>query len=289
MNVDVTFSVTIVEANIAATLLHENSRYLGNDHWEILVEILRLCDSTRRYLVDNIVPENNDVRSLHETLNDPGLWMHSIVWQNGVLGKKRPTPGLTRRDVRDNLIMQGTPREEESDRCLGEIARNKLNSRYRLPDTCVEILKRRDYTRGYPLAHRLLIVQVARATGLLGDLPTDLIVSYCSVILQDLLDIEAAGFPYNTPDLTMEQVLLCGMEGFLEFTGEHYEQLVLGWPHPNSCFSSFGSPDDQLRIVRRASRETDFGCDSHATGLAAALLSFFVRENVENAFQRTFK
>lgn len=28
---------------------------------------------------------------------------------------------------------------------------------------------------------------------------------YCSKILQDLSDIQAAGFPYHTPDLMMEQ------------------------------------------------------------------------------------
>ncbi|XP_054013601.1 uncharacterized protein LOC128895211 [Hylaeus anthracinus] len=284
MNADVTFSITIVEANIAATLLHKNARYLGQDQWKTLSEILQICDSTRRYLIDHVIPETKDVRLLHQMLNNPALWMRPISWQNGVLEKKGPTPGLTYRDVRD-LIMQGTPKEEESDRCLGEIVRNELNPRCEIPETCVEILKRRDSTRGYPLAHRLLIIQVAKAMGCSHGIPSDLRVSYCSAIMQDLVDAERSGFPYTTPDLMMEQVLLCGMEGFLEFTGKHYERLLLDWSRPSGCYSSFGSKDNPSRVVRRTSSRTDFGCDSHATGLAAASLSLFIRENVENAFE----
>lgn len=72
------------------------------------------------------------------------------------------------------------------------------------------------------------------------------------------------------------------MEGFLEFTGKHYEDLILSWPHTAGCFSSFGFP--KAYIVRRSSLRTDFGCDTHATGLAAAVLSLYIRENVERAF-----
>ncbi|XP_078041570.1 UPF0764 protein C16orf89 homolog [Augochlora pura] len=289
MNADATFSITIVEANIAATLMHRNARQLDNKYWETLTRILKLCDSIRRYLMDTIVPANKDVQLLHHALNNPVLWLRPIFWQDGGVDRSSPTPDITYRDVKE-MIMQGTPKEEESDRCLGEIVKNGLNYRYRMPDTCNQILMRRDLTRGYPLTHRLLIVQVAKTLRCEYGLPvrsSDLAASYCSSILQDLTDIEAAGFPYQTPDLMMEQVLLCGMEGFLEFTGGHFERLVLDWANPRGCYSSLGNEllESQPRLVRRASTPTDFGCDSHATGLAAATLSLFIRENVENAFK----
>ncbi|XP_015429794.1 PREDICTED: UPF0764 protein C16orf89 homolog [Dufourea novaeangliae] len=288
MNADATFSVTIVEANIAATLLDKNAQYLEEKYWSTLMRMLKLCDQIRRYLLDRLVPESEDVRLLHDTLNNPALWMKHIFWQDGVLQRGSETVDLTYQDIRD-LIMQGTPKEEESDQCLGEIVRNNLKSHHQMPEVCIEILMRRDLARGYPLTHRLLIIQVAQTLSCERGLPvrsSDLILSYCSSILRDLVDVEAAGFPYQTPDLMMEQVLLCGMEGFLEFTGGHYERLVLAWAHPSGCFSSFGNKyaESPLRMVRRASTPTDFGCDSHATGLAAASLSLFVRENVENLF-----
>ncbi|XP_076623260.1 UPF0764 protein C16orf89 [Colletes latitarsis] len=283
MNADVTLSIAIVEANIATMLFHENTKYLGNERQKKLIAIIKHCDAIREYLLHNVVPETKDIQVLHESLSKVGLWLRRICWQNATLEKKSPTPGLTKQHVLD-LVMQGTPKEEESDRCLAKIVRNKLNSINEMPETCVEILERGDRVRGYPLAHRLFIIQVAMATGVAVNVPCDLLVFYCSAILQDLVDIEAAGFPFNTPDLMMEQALLCGMEGFLEFTGERYERLLMSFPHPNGCFSSFRFPDNlsSPHIVRRTSLKTDFGCDSHATGLAAALLSLFIRENMEN-------
>ncbi|CAD1478322.1 unnamed protein product, partial [Heterotrigona itama] len=273
MNADVTLSLTIVEANVAAIFLHKNA--LLDEHRNILVTILKLCDSTRRDLLDAVVPGNEDVqlrkneftsskdkitdrfrnggmkfRSIvvHETINYPTLWLKEISWRRGALREGKANLKLTYRDIRE-LIMQGAPKEEESDRCLAEIVRNRLNSNDRIPGLCAEILANRKSTRGYPLTHRLLIVLIAKMLKCDRDLPSsDLILSYCSAILQDLIDIKTAGFPDQTPDLMMEQVnvvsfvsevVLCGMQGFLEFTDKYYERLVLSWPHSSGCFSSF--------------------------------------------------
>lgn len=87
MNADVTLSLTIVEgkdlkstsltstetlnkmpplffrtANAIAIFLHENARHLVDKHRNILLTILRLCDSTRRDLLDKVIPENEDVQ-----------------------------------------------------------------------------------------------------------------------------------------------------------------------------------------------------------------------------------
>ena len=84
MNADVTLSLTIVEgkrfftvctklakfytslslctANVAAIFLHKNARHLLDEHRNSLMTILKLCDSTRRDLLDAIVPENKDVQ-----------------------------------------------------------------------------------------------------------------------------------------------------------------------------------------------------------------------------------
>ncbi|CAK9829349.1 UPF0764 protein C16orf89 homolog [Anthophora retusa] len=284
MNVDVTFSVTIVEANLVAALLHENARHLGNKYLRMLLTVLTISDSIRRHLLSNVTPGNDDIRLVHETLSDPFLWIREIKWRSGALVKWETNSKFTARDIRE-MVMQGTPNERKSDKCLAEMIRNRFNENCTIPDYCYEILTNTELTRGYPLTHRLLIVQVAKAIKCDKGLPsTKLTLSYCSAILEDLHEIEAAGFPYQTPDLMMEQVVLCGMEGFLEFTGEHYERLVLNRSHPSGCYSSFGNKfaKDETRVSRRASLQTDFGCDSHATGLAAASFSLFIRENLEN-------
>ncbi|XP_017756969.1 PREDICTED: UPF0764 protein C16orf89 homolog [Eufriesea mexicana] len=284
MNADVTLSLTIIEANVAAIFVGKNIQWFNNEQRNGLIRILKLCDSTRQFLLEKINSKNENVQLLHETINYPALWMKAISWRRGALERGWVNLELSYQDIRD-LVMQGAPKEEESDRCLGEIVRNKLNSNHRFPDLCAEILATRGPTRGYPLTHRLLIVQIAKVLNCDQGVPSsELILSYCSAILQDLIDIEVAGFPYQTRDLMMEQVLLCGMEGFLEFTDEHYARLILGWSHPSGCFSSFGSlsPRNETRVSRRASLQTDFGCDSHTTGLAAASFSLFIRKHLEN-------
>lgn len=49
------------------------------------------------------------------------------------------------------------------------------------------------------------------------------------------------------------------------------------------CFR-FG---EEHRVTRRSSSQTDFGCENHTTGLAAAALALFIRENIENAFRES--
>lgn len=88
--------------------------------------------------------------------------MRPISWKEGALQRGRISRSLNDQDIRE-LIMQGTPKEEESDRCLADIIRNKWNLGYTIPELCVDILMGPGTTRGYPLTHRLLIVQVAKA------------------------------------------------------------------------------------------------------------------------------
>lgn len=98
---------------------------------------------------------------MHETINYPVLWLKEISWRRGALKEGKVNLKLTYRDTRE-LIMQGAPKEKESDRCLAEIVRNKLNSNDRIPGLCAEILTDRKSSRGYPLTHRLLIVLIAK-------------------------------------------------------------------------------------------------------------------------------
>lgn len=62
-----------------------------------------------------------------------------------------------------NSIWYGTPNETESDRCLMKIVRSSLCGECRIPKLCIQMLNRDDDSMGYPLTHRLLIIQVAQA------------------------------------------------------------------------------------------------------------------------------
>ncbi|KAH0560524.1 UPF0764 protein C16orf89 homolog isoform X2 [Cotesia glomerata] len=154
----------------------------------------------------------------------------------------------------------------------------------RISNICMDMLLRKDGSRGYPLTHRVLYVQTAKALQCTENYRanlTDLTENYCRDIFNDLIELEFNGFPSMSQDLIMEQIFLCGMEGFLEFANEHYGNLIIRWQNSHGCFSSFNSHTVRSRS-KRETNPLDYGCDSHATGVAAAALSVLIREFIEN-------
>lgn len=61
--------MNFLTANIVNTLLHKNAQYLGTEYQKMLMAILKMSDSTRRYLLNNIIPENRDVQLCEYFLN----------------------------------------------------------------------------------------------------------------------------------------------------------------------------------------------------------------------------
>ncbi|XP_077271153.1 uncharacterized protein LOC143902281 isoform X2 [Temnothorax americanus] len=162
MNLDAAFGVTLTEANLVAALLHENVQHLENKFFIALKEIVALSDLTRRNLMTTIA--KNETRSLMlTTLNNPNLWIKPISWTR-VLSRSRSSPSqlLSYWEVVRSM-WHGTPNETESDQCLVKIMRSSLKEKCEIPATCVATLTKEDDATGYPLTHRLLIVQVAKA------------------------------------------------------------------------------------------------------------------------------
>ncbi|XP_072743606.1 UPF0764 protein C16orf89 homolog [Anoplolepis gracilipes] len=284
MNVDVTFSVTLTEVNLLAALFHENVQYLESKFFIALKEMVALSDLTRKNLMNNVAPASEIELSLQSTLNNLTLWMKSIWWTK-IFPKGRPTPNkkLNYSQVVES-IQHGWPNETESDQCLFKITRSTLNEECQIPQTCVEAVIRDDDVTGYPLTHRLLMIQTAKRFGCRETvlLPLSyLLPAFCARIFQDLVNLEAWNFPDRGRDLMIEQILLCGMEGYYEFLDKRYEDLILSWPHRSGCFNLQGFPKEH-KMTRRSSSSTDFGCHNHITGLAVASLSLFIRENIEN-------
>ncbi|EZA51505.1 hypothetical protein X777_09849, partial [Ooceraea biroi] len=290
MNVDLTYGITLTEANLIATFKHKNVQYLEKEFYNALKELVELSDLTRRNLMINVVPWDKTEFLLQSTLNYPNLWIRPISWTR-ISSEMRPIPNqrLNYSEIVASL-WHGTPNGRESDACLLEIMHSSLNGTCQVPQICIEMLTRDDDTTGYPLTHRLLIIQMVKAFRLRetnAALFSYLIPTYCARILQDLVNLEAWNFPNPSQDLMTQQILLCGIEGYSEFVNKRYEDLILSWPHSSGCFSSFTKSLEKHKVARRSTRLTDFGCDSHMTGLAAASLSIFVRENIENAFSQS--
>ncbi|KYN07657.1 UPF0764 protein C16orf89 like protein [Cyphomyrmex costatus] len=289
MNLDAAFGVTLTEANLVAALLHENVQYLEDKFFIALKEMVVLSDLTRKHLMKIITPKNETKFLMLSTLNSPNQWIKPISWTR-VFSKSRSHPRRLSYQEVIRSIWHGTPTETESDQCLIEIVRSSLKGECEIPVACVATLIKDDNTTGYPLTHRLLIVQVAKTLGCEEVINkttslSSLVSAYCARIFEDFINLESWSFPNITRDLMLEQVVLCGMEGYYEFVDKHYEDTILSWPHWSGCFGVIESSNEH-QITRRSSSTTDFGCNNHTTSLAAASLAVFIRENIENALSQ---
>jgi selenophosphate synthase len=108
---------------------------------------------------------------VQSTLNYPNLWIKPISWTR-ISQKFRITfnQKLNYSEIVKSL-WHGTPNGTESDICLIEIMYNSLNKMYQIPQICIEILTRDDDTTGYPLTHRLLIIQTIKAVNIVIENP----------------------------------------------------------------------------------------------------------------------
>ncbi|XP_044584294.1 UPF0764 protein C16orf89 homolog isoform X1 [Cotesia glomerata] len=279
VNLDCIFGVALAEANLIA-VLSSNNEFLSNDQWDSLNEIVSLCRRSRNYFSEQLIAKNDSFLNQMKILLQPEIWIKPINWHFGILNSPFKSNFTLSEDQSASLIMKGTPQEPESDYCIAELSGDNC----RISNICMDMLLRKDGSRGYPLTHRVLYVQTAKALQCTENYRanlTDLTENYCRDIFNDLIELEFNGFPSMSQDLIMEQIFLCGMEGFLEFANEHYGNLIIRWQNSHGCFSSFNSHTVRSRS-KRETNPLDYGCDSHATGVAAAALSVLIREFIEN-------
>ncbi|KAG5895893.1 hypothetical protein JTB14_000507 [Gonioctena quinquepunctata] len=168
----------------------------------------------------------------------------------------------------------------KTDKCLRELLElSPTNGMCYISDICSEMML--DVNRidtGYLLTHRLLYLQIQRLQGC--KIPNtylatpDYTKKFCSYIYKEAITNEFLGFPYH--DIFLEQVVLCGMEGYSEFLNGKWLSQILKWQNKHGCYESIAR-----NISKRTSTIIDYGCSDHSTGLGAAALALFYRYLLE--------
>ncbi|XP_053595542.1 UPF0764 protein C16orf89 homolog [Microplitis demolitor] len=280
VNIDSIFGLTLAEANLIAALSSSHIKFLPPEQWTLLNEIVNLCLSSRANFDKQLDKKNDSFTMMSKVLIQSDIWIHLINWQNGLILPYKYNFHSSKNKAA-SFLWQGSPQETESDSCLVELVEDNCH----VSNKCADMLLKEDGSRGYPLTHRLLYVQAAKALQCKEHHRTNfknLIKSYCRNILNDLFELEFNGFPSKSRDLIMEQIALCGMEGFSEFTNPHYGDLIIEWQNSFGCFKTRNS-DQQIQFrYKRTSNPLDHGCDGHTIGVAAAALSILIREFIEN-------
>uniref|UniRef100_A0AAR5QDU4 Uncharacterized protein n=2 Tax=Dendroctonus ponderosae TaxID=77166 RepID=A0AAR5QDU4_DENPD len=168
-----------------------------------------------------------------------------------------------------------------SDKCLQEI----INSSISLQDVsapcavstdCWNLFFRNGAGSGYYLTHKLLLLQIARARNCWLSPATfqRQTREICSAIMSEIINANSKASIEEMFDLFLEQVLLCGYEGFSEFIQNDWLFHILKSQRFSGCFVDHLTDELKSRIKRDVNYFED-GCNDHTTGLGAAVLGLY--------------
>ncbi|KAB0795055.1 hypothetical protein PPYR_00635 [Photinus pyralis] len=267
MNLDGLFGVVLAKAHLLKLCAAEKKHLLlSNQTSEILSQI--------RWEHKNL---SRSYTTFKKFLFDVKVWKKDVEFTRGIVGAVTPPFQIHTCDQYLGIISNAWFPEKFSDKCLTEIINGsrKKRSRCFLDRSCLEYVTASKCMLGYGITHKILLLQVAKALGCKWNTNPP-IINYCSHILWEVRQNANCGFIGQLDDLFLEQVLLCGSEGFLEFFEVRWVEHVLSL---QSRFGCFGILENEGVVVRkkREANAIKFGCTDHTTGLAAAALSLFLR------------
>ncbi|XP_067005156.2 UPF0764 protein C16orf89 homolog [Anabrus simplex] len=239
------------------------------------------------------VPDKGDKyeKLLVDKMLDPALWAIDQPLREDSLIHPHNSPNSTMNEEEmSDLLFGGLPTEEMSDFCLSEILGVRSERCY-VSSVCKEVLIKGGPSTGYPLTHRLVYVQAARQAKCRTLGPPQLVQAYirhyCSMILAETEMIADFDFPSMMIDLFVEQVALCGAEGFTEFTRQEWVDEIFRWQRSEGCFGSGADYyyETQSTTPTNHEREEDAlmesDCLMHFTGVAIAAIATSIRPMVE--------
>ncbi|KAF0881215.1 NAGPA acetylglucosaminidase, partial [Crocuta crocuta] len=220
------------------------------------------------------------LREFQSTIQ-PGFWKLPRVWTCTDASMVYPT-----------FETQDSFSEESSDSCLVQLLGTGTDGDQpcRLSDFCRTLMTKPGCS-GYCLSHQLLFFLSARMKGCTEGLFHHS-QHYMNLFCANMMDLnrraEAIGYAYPTRDIFMENIMFCGISGFLDFYKLRWLEAILNWQKPREgCFGRPAAGDEELlkaiqrqqhalrRVKRREKQFTD-GCSSHNTAMAVAALGGFL-------------
>ncbi|KAF5277225.1 hypothetical protein FQR65_LT03931 [Abscondita terminalis] len=209
------------------------------------------------------------------------LWMRNINFVYGTLDSRSGVDFLTCAQYLESLANMHFS-EELSDDCLSEVIQGSvLDKRLcKVSSPCVEFVDSNIVLPGYGITHQLLLVQSIRALKCDWNLAwiQKRIENFCSRIYRESTKIQNCGYIPALDDLFMEEVVLCGFEGFAEFLSREWMEHILRVKSSYGCYGTFTSASV---FEKREANLIKHNCIDHTTGLGAAALSLFLRFLIE--------
>ncbi|KAK5641340.1 hypothetical protein RI129_009887 [Pyrocoelia pectoralis] len=261
MNLDVWLALTLVEVKIQKKCIYQQGGHFGN------FCVFSNVQMTRKLKMQKIIAQF--LMDAHQwVLND--VFLHNQLHNLGIYGSWTVVNVTKNKIARYNGV--------SSDDCLTELLSSlRTHSSCVVSSSCQEFMFGNRVDTGYILTHRLLYLHIMRMLRcpLEESFSEKLTRNYCSLILKEARTNEILGFPQH--DLFLEQVILCGLEGYTEFLNANWTLTILSWKTKPGCYKNGNDDLNGRKINSRSANVISFGCTNHATGLGAATLALNLR------------
>ncbi|KAK4874235.1 hypothetical protein RN001_013595 [Aquatica leii] len=269
MNVDGMFGVVVAQAHLQ-TLRTPDSK----PRFEYLTNLAS-------YLVNHFKGNHSNASSRNDMfmkyLLNVNIWTREITFIYGQLHGKSYVDYSTCGEYLDSLANMHFS-EELSDDCLLGVIEQSLSEKHLcwLDEECSDFLSGNKFLPGYGLTHKLLLVQTIRARKCKWDAFKihRRVVEFCSKIHRETVKIQNCKYVSFLDDLFIEQIVMCGYEGFEEFMTTEWMEHVLKIQSPHGCF---GTSTSSSVFEKREANLIKHNCIDHTSGLGAAALSLFLR------------
>ncbi|KAF2889853.1 hypothetical protein ILUMI_16320 [Ignelater luminosus] len=224
----------------------------------------------------------------------PEVLLHDIEFS---YGKLNPYPKVFTGpyNVSDLLgyaryVMESTFSEELSDNCLVEVVTasdNRKPHHCPVSKSCYDLMIKmptsyNPHFPGYGVTHMTIYLQIARSRNCIFNktLIEALVNQQCSYIFWELKKNVEFGYIPQLFDLFLQQISVCGLEGYAEFLQKRYLEHVL---QQQNKFGGFGVKEVDLKElarkqrIKKESNRMMYGANNHTTGLATEVLALYIR------------
>nr|CAI5860567.1 unnamed protein product [Callosobruchus analis] len=265
VNVDCLFGVALTTALIDDA--YQNGTHIMDK------SSLKLIQKSLVILRNSIPYAREKSEWLTEAFLRPSIWRKNINFRSNALQVSNVPNFEHVKKIFDSDYADGS----ETDFCLQNIANltnTVIPTRCFIDERCWKYFEYDENSVGYLLTHKLLILQLAKARKCylkedIYKMKTD---ELCSLIFTEVANADYYGYLDNMFDLYLEEIVLCGYEGYSEFLQNKWLYYILKSQRPSGCFPAF--LDDSLKTrMKRNSNTLDDGCVDHTTGLGAAVLA----------------
>ncbi|XP_059226335.1 uncharacterized protein LOC106080700 isoform X2 [Stomoxys calcitrans] len=239
-------------------LIKQHQRYIESNRYEQQANYHLLQK------LDNIIrnTEDADFENVQKKIID-NIFQKNVLLKPPILKERHIDTHFEYKSLLKNYTQLVDMRERDmiqSDECLSSVA--TLDSRCQVPQECLDFMVTDLPSYGYKRMHQILLLYVFMhhicAPTLGSETAYEILASQkCTQVYREQNVLRHMNIPDVYRDLYLEQNVICGLFGYIEFMNWHNLVTVTNWPQEDECLCLFLNGESKI----------DCNCTNHINSL----------------------